>query len=186
MQPRRDCCHDGGYHLQGMDNCGISAQQTDCIGRPWVMCPLLRIKWPPTAQRDIERGVSSDRCQAARGRTCAEVHCRRSAIVPSTSRSCHLCGCSPRAAHGDQQSGRSPAQSDGYAGLCVNQASSCRSSLSPVPHTCHTPGASTVSSGNSRAQRPSHQRIRKCCSVPFRLPIFQAGAALVPSEHPRA
>jgi hypothetical protein len=57
------CCHDCEQHLPGMDNCGISAQRTDRIGRPWAMRPLLRIRrfvclphpsWPPIhGRRDI-------------------------------------------------------------------------------------------------------------------------------------
>jgi len=47
---------------------------------------------------------------------------------------------------------------------------------SPVPHTCHTPGVSTVSSGNSRIKRSSYQRVRQSCSCSFGSPTFQAGA----------
>jgi hypothetical protein len=38
-----------------------------------------------------------------------------------------------------------------------------------VPHTCHTPGAFTVSDGKSRMKRPSNQRIRQSCSRRFRV-----------------
>ena len=47
---------------------------------------------------------------------------------------------------------------------------------SPVPHTCHSPGVSTVSSGNSRIKRSFYQRVRQSCSCSFGSPTFQAGA----------
>ena len=58
-----------------------------------------------------------------------------------------------------------------------------------VPHTCHTPGASTVSDGNSRVQDPSHQRTRQPCSRPGRdtdLPSWDYGAASLYQASPRA
>jgi hypothetical protein len=50
-----------------------------------------------------------------------------------------------------------------------------------VSHTCHTPGASTVSDSNSRVKRPIHQRIRWSCSRLFRdpdLPSWGSSSAL--------
>src|SRR5215471_8610649 len=54
---------------------------------------------------------------------------------------------------------------------------------SPVPHTCHSPGVSTVSSGNSRIKRSFYQRVRQSCSCSFGSPTFQAGMqAAQPTE----
>jgi hypothetical protein len=44
-----------------------------------------------------------------------------------------------------------------------------------VPHTCHSPRVSTVSSGNSRIKRSFYQRVRQSCSCSFWSPTFQAG-----------
>jgi len=80
VQPRRDCCqyccHDGGQHPPGTDNCGITAQRTDRIGQPWTTRPLLRIRGscPPRASmRRAASGcygmasASGRRCRRSRG-----------------------------------------------------------------------------------------------------------------------
>jgi hypothetical protein len=63
------CCHDGGQHLPGMDNCGISAQRTDRIGHPWTMCPLLRIRWSIPGDKAASCPVTTI-CTYAQGRAC--------------------------------------------------------------------------------------------------------------------
>jgi len=38
------CCQAAGQRLSRADNSGMSAQHTDCDGRSWTMCLLLRIR----------------------------------------------------------------------------------------------------------------------------------------------